>query len=293
MQYENFSKKFLNKIEKNIDDKFTNKEELEYPSEKDIVDIKVLNNNTKLLDNKKADISSIETALQGISKERSEYSIEDKVKELDKKFQAFEEAERKKKWLSLPNLKTNEFYRKNEHSSFTELEIINVQGSGYFILAISTIIDSITHNSKKLQFKIQIDEEIIYDVTINDNHTPEYGHSSRQWELGIVNDVEYTSFTQLGNNIYKAIDACWDKGSGNNKTLFSNFIRFEVPTLTLPVKNKTINADEYGEALKTSTIRPIHALSREPIRFNRNLKVIVAHNDAFFVGVKTIYSLDN
>ena len=90
----------------NADDRFTNKEELEYSLENDLVSVKVLNNNTKLLDEKKADIASlnnvarestpmaIENAvknisndvsqnLQGVAKERSEYSIEDRVKNLE------------------------------------------------------------------------------------------------------------------------------------------------------------------------------------------------------------------
>ncbi len=37
----------------NADDKFTNKGELEYSLENDLVNVKVLNNNTKLLDEKK------------------------------------------------------------------------------------------------------------------------------------------------------------------------------------------------------------------------------------------------
>ena len=67
------------------DNKFTNKEELEYPTEDDFVDVKVLNNNTRLLSEKKADIADIEVSLQGVAKERTEYSIEDKVKGLETK----------------------------------------------------------------------------------------------------------------------------------------------------------------------------------------------------------------
>ena len=55
--------------------KFTNKQELEYPTEEDFVDVKVLNNNTRLLSEQKADIADIEVRLQGLAKERSEYSI--------------------------------------------------------------------------------------------------------------------------------------------------------------------------------------------------------------------------
>ena len=73
------------------DDKFTNKEELEYPTEDDFVDVKVLNNNTRLLSEQKADIDDIEVSLQGVAKERTEYSIEDKVKSLEQKILNIEE----------------------------------------------------------------------------------------------------------------------------------------------------------------------------------------------------------
>ena len=73
------------------DNKFTNKEELEYPTEDDFVDVKVLNNNTRLLSEKKADIDDIEVSLQGVAKERTEYSIEDKVKSLEQKILIIEE----------------------------------------------------------------------------------------------------------------------------------------------------------------------------------------------------------
>lgn len=106
LQEKELKEKELKEKYPNADDRFTNKEELEYSLENDLVNIKVLNNNTKLLDEKKADIASlnnvarestpmaIENAvknisndvsqnLQGVAKERSEYSIEDKVKILE------------------------------------------------------------------------------------------------------------------------------------------------------------------------------------------------------------------
>ena len=67
----------------NTDDKFTNKEEIEYPLETDIVNIKVLNNNTKLLDEKKVNICDIQESLQGIAKETSQYNIENKIKQVE------------------------------------------------------------------------------------------------------------------------------------------------------------------------------------------------------------------
>lgn len=69
--------------------KFTNKQELEYPTEEDFVDVKVLNNNTRLLSEQKADIADIEVSLQGVAKERTEYSIEDRIKNLEENIPKF------------------------------------------------------------------------------------------------------------------------------------------------------------------------------------------------------------
>lgn len=303
MQYENFSKEYLNKIEKNIDDKFTNKEELEYPSENDFVDIKVLNNNTKLLDNKKADISSVETALQGLAKERSEYSIEDKVKELDKKFQMFEETERKRNWLSLPNLKTEIYNKSNSNSSFTEAELLNVIGGGHLIIGIArfTYNASSPYNPKKMQFKIQVDDEIIYDASIVDNY--ESTGWSRFWQLGITNDTKYTSLTTIepykdvNNNkkTYKTLDTYWDLTGGSNKKYDPFKLIYGVPLISLPVKNKTFNVNDYGDKqMVGQNVSPIGvAISKEPIRFNNSLKIIAAHDATVQVYANLIYSLDD
>ena len=101
---------------KDMDNVFTNKEELEYPLETDLVNIKVLNNNTRLLDEKKADISDIEVSLQGVAKERSEYSIENKVKEIENKLILLEEKEKLKNWLSSPStiIKTTQLNNIND-----------------------------------------------------------------------------------------------------------------------------------------------------------------------------------
>lgn len=66
------------------DDKFTNKEQLEYPLETDIVNIKVLNNNTKLLDEKISQMTgNIGNNLRNIAQESSPKYIENQVKKID------------------------------------------------------------------------------------------------------------------------------------------------------------------------------------------------------------------
>lgn len=58
------------------DDIFTNQQTLQYPTENDFVDIKVLNNNTKILNETKADISS----LLDVAKETTPKNIENIAK---------------------------------------------------------------------------------------------------------------------------------------------------------------------------------------------------------------------
>lgn len=67
------------------DEKFTNNSELEYPKEDDYVNIKVLNNNTRLLDEQKANVGDIQNALVGVAKESSEKNIENIVKDVQAK----------------------------------------------------------------------------------------------------------------------------------------------------------------------------------------------------------------
>ncbi|WP_250277203.1 hypothetical protein [[Clostridium] colinum] len=66
------------------DNKFTNLDKLEYPLEDDSIDIKVLNNNTRLLDEKKANISSLEN----VARESSPMDIENNIKSVSSKVDA-------------------------------------------------------------------------------------------------------------------------------------------------------------------------------------------------------------
>lgn len=135
MEFEKLNKK-LEEQSRSSNNTFTNEDEIRYPTEDDLVDIKVLNNNIRLLDETKAggtDLenvarettpknienivkatqsttstinsnvsnikstvdtinsnvnninSNISSNLQGVAKERSQYSIEDKTKEISTK----------------------------------------------------------------------------------------------------------------------------------------------------------------------------------------------------------------
>ena len=198
-----------------MDRQFTNKEELEYPTEDDFVDVKVLNNNTKILSEKKANIDSltdvaresepraIENAvksikndvsqnLQGVAKERSTYSIEDKVKELDRKVQYLEEREKGRCWPELPNKKFS-YIQKNFSGTTKEYTFLEVNGNGNLIFAIANIV--VANGVGKVEFKISIDDNTIFHTEIDFTN-----YTGRTVYLGILNNDFITSYD--GNSRY-------------------------------------------------------------------------------------------
>lgn len=80
MEYDDLTKNMQNEYN-NEDDQFTNRDELEYPLEDDFINIKVLNNNIKLLNEKKASISNLEDT----ARETQKLIIENTVKSIDRK----------------------------------------------------------------------------------------------------------------------------------------------------------------------------------------------------------------
>ncbi|MFI3230476.1 MAG: hypothetical protein R3Y29_02865, partial [bacterium] len=63
------------------DNLFTNESEIQYPSINDSIDIRVLNNNTKLLSEQSIDLSEIDD----IARESTNYAIESKIDTLTTK----------------------------------------------------------------------------------------------------------------------------------------------------------------------------------------------------------------
>ncbi len=264
------------------DDKFTNREEIEYPSEDDIVDVKVLNNNTRLLSEKKADISDIEDSLQGVAKERSEYSIEDKVKELGTKIQYLEDKEKRKNWTLLPNIKTVDLYGIRFSDFNSSKELLNINGSGHLILAVFRTDNKVG----RIDFKIEIDDEIIYNVDFDLNGA-KYGSC-----LGLINENYINDYYMPGESVRKVINLL--------HTSTRNFY-IELRSLTKQCrwaslsKNKiSIKATDiyYGSHLAA----PATVLLETPIKFNRNIKVTLVDNntvaDEYPVSFQCIYNLD-
>lgn len=76
MEFEKLNKKLQEQQPRSVDNTFTNENEIRYPTEDDFVDIKVLNNNIRLLDEQKVG----GTDLQNVAKETTPKNIENIVK---------------------------------------------------------------------------------------------------------------------------------------------------------------------------------------------------------------------
>ena len=266
------------------DKQFTNKEELEYPTEDDFVDVKILNNNTRLLSEKKADISDIEESLQGVAKERSEYSIEDKVKELDKKIQRLEDRESKKNWANLPNLKINRTSKILTEKK--ENVILEVTGSGNLVMAIGWF----QTYDNKFNMKVTLDDEIIYNVDVD---TAETGNNT---QIGILNNTISTNNRTYVNGkgyqyIFKELFLCDDEKNFFSLDFYYGKLR-NLSSELIQVKSK----DYYFSTHKMNL--PATVLTKEPIKFNKNFKVTVTpiSNNARELKVQfqmyCIYNLD-
>lgn len=306
---------------------FTNKEELEYPTEDDFVDVKILNNNTKILSEKKANIDSlidvaresepkaIENAvknirndisqnlqgvakerseysienklqevdtkvgninsgisqrLQGVAKERSEYSIENKVAELDRKI---ENIEKLRNWITWPNLKTK-IADERYLSNIGEIVILDITGEGYLI---HSAIQLTCLAKSRCDLKIILDGKnyLGYDLkneNSSDTHVVEFG----LYNLDILNSKFNGVYYDLGNGRY---------GLNNIYDIYKlNFITNK--------KNLTFTYnDRSNSPIPLST-----EFSKLPIHFKRSCKIIINYTTSssplnFNLTTRIIYKL--
>ena len=270
------------------DKQFTNKEELEYPTEDDFVDVKVLNNNTKILSEKKADIDSlldvaresepkaIENAvknikndvsqnLQGVAKERSTYSIENKVTELERKIQYLEDKEKRKNWASLPNIKFLDLYAMKFSDFSNSKELLNITGSGDLIM----VMLDLNSNTGKVDFKIEIDGEPIYDVNIN------LTGAKTPVRLGLLNENCNNNVAVLGDELRPRVQLL------NTSTRYFNLqtylLKQQCRWTTLSKQKKYLRVSDFHYL--NQGIAPATVLLETPIKFTKNLKISIADNN--------------
>lgn len=257
-----------NKKQSLNDDVFTNQQSLQYPTEDDFVDIKVLNNNTKILNETKADISSLldvakETTpknieniaknvqsttnaintnitnikntvntinsnvnninsnvgsnLQQVAKERSQYSIEDKVKQIEESLNILKaNIIDRKKWFNYPNLRAIPITHKNVNNDYTLIS--SVTGSGHLLCAFfgETFVSKSQNTqykeeAKKVGIKIEIDGQVAFHVEFDPTDKHPFQNKNTYSFIGIMahNDsnldfisTEVKPYYVIPNNVY-------------------------------------------------------------------------------------------
>ncbi|WP_317368621.1 hypothetical protein [uncultured Tyzzerella sp.] len=297
------------------DNKFTNKSNIEYPLEEDFVDIKVLNNNTRLLDTKKANISDLEDVarestpmaienaiknisndvsqnLQNVAKESEPNIIESKIIELENRLNSFIEKDKIKNWYTLPNLK-KEFKRVQRDEVLLE-----VNGKGHLIMAVFYDLAHKTYAPKdnSQSYKVEIDDRVIFDIKIDFSTLP---YSTNVYsQIGIVNTNVTPTFDNRTNNSFSIpfypilsgfTDEIEDRAylEPNSQSLIS-----------LDGKNRRLNTDS-GQLNQSGhnwhIFVPAQANVDYPIKFLNKLKISTYETtySTGFVNSFILYNLDN
>ena len=283
------------------DDKFTNKSDIEYPLENDFVDIKVLNNNTKILDDKKANTAdlkdvaresqpraiengitsiknSVDANLQEVAKETEQYSIENKLKTIEDRMS-------KENWLALPNLKAVYKQIPKAKIQTPETEIYSVTGKGNLICVMANVYTS----KQTFYLKIEIDDQVIFNVKVNFDRSL----GGRNYYLGILNDTYYTNLKQNNNSIYRQIALARATSSNNSAPIdiiYENLINLSNNLYT--VDASTIHQENITGQ---SYVLPATAIIKTPIKFNNKLKIFMgadAKLNESDPSLSLIYNLD-
>ncbi len=301
----------------NLDEnKFTNESELEYPTEEDFIDIKVLNNNTRLLNEKKVDIESIENVarestpmaienavkninsgvsqnLQGVAKESSQYnienkvkSIEDKVKNLDKIINDSISNNKFQKWTSLSNINERSTVVNINYSG--EKELLNVSGSGNLIMCafdLSSAWNEQNTTSDKIVLKIEIDDEVILNLGVK--LAKRISNYTIMSQVGIINDSFITLYEERVRGKTSALPMY---RTGQIVRMFLATSRF----LSLGSQEQQVSISggfNYGDSLNFVYLDG-NVVLQQPIPFARNLRVS-AHTTKVLTGSITMMHIYN
>mgnify|MGYP001859542057 FL=1 len=301
----------------NLDEnKFTNESELEYPTEEDFIDIKVLNNNTRLLNEKKVDIESIENVarestpmaienavkninsgvsqnLQGVAKESSQYnienkvkSIEDKVKNLDKIINDSISNNKFQKWTSLSNINERSTVVNINYSG--EKELLNVSGSGNLIMCafdLSSAWNEQNTTSDKIVLKIEIDDEVILNLGVK--LARRISNYTIMSQVGIINDSFITLYEERVRGKTSALPMY---RTGQIVRMFLATSRF----LSLGSQEQQVSISggfNYGDSLNFVYLDG-NVVLQQPIPFARKLRVS-AHTTKVLAGSITMMHIYN
>lgn len=351
------------------DDIFTNKQSLQYPTEDDFVDIKILNNNTKILNETKADISSlldvakettpknienitknvqstanvintnvanikstVETInsnvnnissnvgsnLQQVAKERSQYSIEDKVKQIEQTVNNLKiNIIDRKKWFNYPNLRAVPIAYKTINPSYTLVS--SVTGSGHLLCAYfgemflsKNLRPNVKTEAQKVGIKIEIDGSVVFHIEFDPNDKNPFQFNSIYTYVGIIahNDTNTWFYDTTNIKPYYTVP-----NSVINTDLYLKLRALPYPNDPLTVAKNLELSSSLQKITETqflgsdNDLHVCHYLigkiisNDDYLRFNNSLKIYIMNEkntinpeqslDYSSRGGRIIYSLDN
>lgn len=289
------------------EDKFTYKEEMEYPSENDIVDVKVLNNDIRLLEEKKATKEEVENAVSDINtsvgekmtnvaKESQEYSIENRLKELEN-FVKNMKIEDRIHWKSLKNLRYHAVDYRTENKKLNyDATILNVSGRGNLIMALMSFYSN-GLSRETPGMRVTVDGEIIYEVR---GENSVYGQNDT-YQLGIVNDTymlrEEIAFSCIGIRIASTvsevplvrISAKTRRDYSDVNLNMNNYYMIQpYEGWSIPLSNRTYYFRPGDGEVRQSNIagvfNPCTSFVKNPIRYNRSLKIELFETSCKVIG---------
>lgn len=278
------------------DEKFTNSINIQYPSREDFIDIAVLNNNFRLLQEKKASIEDIEKSLERVAKEKSPNNIENNIDSIVEKLDNITKIvkiKNKKNFWEYPN-KRMTFNRTNITSS--NQVFLDIKGKGRLLHLPCFLEEKYINSSFRLNgvFKVEIDGEVQYKLTFENYPVSD----SRTLGFGIVN-----------KNIYTNVK------TGNSKTNEHNAPIIQISSVNTPhiislsacspeekKEFKITYVDEYvqgyfeGTSFSRYIVFTRQQAIDEPIEFQKSLRITYQGQNRegsnIYLGCGYIYSLD-
>ena len=291
---------------------FTMKESIVYPAGDDFVEVEVLNNNIRILDENKAEkihkhseyITSqiLQDNLNGIAKEKSEYSIENMVQSLSTeinniKNEIIKLKENNTNWQNLPNINFKQtFQPTSANQGKNYRSIFEVHGKGTLIQAIQqTDFNVATTNAC---IKIEIDGSVI--LNIEKTHTVSESKYRYFNYLGLINGQNLKVFNDSNYELL-AVHNINFIGPGFSSDNIKPLRR----ALISPSLEKTFEFNSsFKSFIRDSNIQSDNSVSSGKIlnlagvKFNKSFKVSTYFNhnhtnDNLSLVVYTIYSIDS
>lgn len=284
----------LDKKMQKSDDKFTSSSVIEYPSENDNVDVKILNTNIKILDEKKADDATIKENLKDVAKESSPKNIENMVNDINERVKILEN-NTYKDLLSLPNRHGLQIYEQYNIPKGERKEYFSVTGSGHLVafeIYLPTYYEEESHKMfKDSRVEVEVDGKNIYNLHLN-------GVKTDYITCGIINphlcvNID-SSYGHWGFPF-----PCKYAGTGFGDNSWTNYVmqRYVGNIIgRLPQRQLSEESIELNSSYSLVSQTNPDVYIDKFIRFNKSLKIFFTAkepNRSDSIRINLYYSLDN